>query len=799
MARAVERVRIVGVDCPSCVYVIEKRIASVRGVVSFKADHVSGEAVIEYDSDLCSLSDIAKAIRDAGYDIEKDYLELYTSVEGEEAYYIESRIKRAPGVIDCRISTVSGLIRVLFNPYTTSREEIEEHLKRLGVEFTKKASERVRFEVTDTTQRLAKLTAFTLALLAILYQNIGVVATGVHTLLWSYRDLVLSSIATTVIVLNIDTISKGLKSLARLSPTMESLIALSSMSSYLFSIAIALGFLGSSETFFEASAGVLGFVGLGKYIEARLRGRASEAIERLGGFIKGRVRVIRGSSVEEVDVENTSPGDIVEFKSGERILVDGVTIDGWGYVDESTFTGETMPRFKSAEKRDPVFAGTVLVSGYIRVRVTRASKDTVLSHIVETVKESLFTKPRAQLIADKIVGYMTWVVIALSIATFIYWATRDSIENATLFMASVLATACPCPLGIAIPMVYAIAAYRIVSLGVVIRRGDVFERALKVDVAIFDKTGTLTVGRPAVERVVVLNGSEGDVMNKVCSAESRSEHPLASAMLKFCRDRGYTFTDPSRYDHIPGLGIVAEVSGEEVVIGSENLVIEMGIAVPEDVKSLVVEYRRQGYTVVFVGLNKVLSGVILVRDSVREDAVRVVEFLKRRKVRTAIASGDSMDTVKAIARELKVDDAYSELTPDDKTRLVEELQRGGFKVMFVGDGVNDAGAIGKAFLGVAIGSGADIAKIAGDVVIMSEKLRDIETLITFSERVKRKSIENLAWAFIYNLTLVPIAMGVLHHTGIVLRPEMAAIAMIASDISVVLNSLSLLKHKLVHS
>uniref|UniRef100_A0A7J3Z7K7 Cation-translocating P-type ATPase n=1 Tax=Ignisphaera aggregans TaxID=334771 RepID=A0A7J3Z7K7_9CREN len=799
MARVVERVRIVGVDCPSCVYGIEKRVASVRGVASFKADHVSGEAVIEYDSDLCSLSDIAKAIRDAGYDIEKDYLELYTSVEGEEAYYIESRIKRAPGVIDCRISTVSGIIRVLFNPYTTSREEIEEHLKRLGVEFTKKASERVRFGVTDTTQRLAKLTAFTLALLAILYHNIGVVAISAHTPLWSYRDLVLFSIATTVVVLNIDTISKGLKSLARLSPTMESLIALSSMSSYLFSIAIALGFLGSSETFFEASAGVLGFVGLGKYIEARLRGRASEAIERLGGFIKGRVRVIRGSSVEEVDVENTSPGDIVEFKSGERILVDGVTVEGWGYVDESTFTGETTPRFKSAEKRDPVFAGTVLVSGYIRVRVTRASRDTVLSHIVETVKESLFTKPRAQLIADKIVGYMTWVVIALSIVTFIYWATRSSIENATLFMASVLAVTCPCPLGIAIPMVYAIAAYRIASLGVVIRRGDVFERALKVDVAIFDKTGTLTVGRPAVERVVVLNGSEGDVMSKVCSAESRSEHPLASAVLKFCRDRGYTFADPSRYDHIPGLGIVAEVSGEEVVIGSENLVIEMGVAVPEDVKSLVVEYRRQGYTVVFVGLNKVLSGVILVRDSVREDAVRVVEFLKRRKVRTAIASGDSMDTVKAIARELKVDDAYSELTPDDKTQLVEELQRGGFKVMFVGDGVNDAGAIGKAFLGVAIGSGADIAKIAGDVVIMNEKLRDIETLITFSERVKRKSIENLAWAFIYNLTLVPIAMGVLHHTGIVLRPEMAAIAMIASDISVVLNSLSLLKHKLVHS
>jgi Cu2+-exporting ATPase/Cu+-exporting ATPase len=798
MTRVVEKLRIIGIDCPSCVYGIEKRVFSVRGVLSFKADYVSGEAVVEYDSDFCSLSDVAKAIRDAGYDIEKDYLELYTSVESEEAYSIESRVKRVPGVIDCRISPVSGLMRILYNPYTTSREELKKYLERLGVEFTEKASEKLRLEATDAKQKVIRLSAFALALLTIVYHNIGIIA-GVHPPLWSYRDFVLFSIASAVIMLNIDTVSKGLKSLTRLSPTMDSLIALSSISSYLFSIVIALRFLGGSETFFEASAGVLGFVGLGKYIEARLRGRAAEAVEKLGGFIKGRVRVVKGSSVEEVDVERVSPGDVVEFKSGERVLVDGVVIDGWGYVDESTFTGEATPRFKTSEKRDPVFAGTVLVSGYIRVRVTRASRDTVLSHIVETVKESLFTKPRTQLIADKIVGYMTWVVIVLSIATFIYWATRSSIESAVLFMASVLAVTCPCPLGIAIPMVYAIAAYKLASLGVVIRRGDVFERALKASIAIFDKTGTLTVGKPAVEKVVVFNGFEEDVIGKVCSAESRSEHPLASAVLKFCRDRGYAFAEPSRYDHIPGLGIVAEVNGEEVVVGSENLVIEMGIAIPEYVKSLVAEYRRQGYTIVFAGLNKVLSGVILVKDGIREDAVRVVEFLKKRKVKTAIASGDSTDTVKAIARELKIDEIYSELTPDDKTQLVEELQKKGSKVMFIGDGVNDAGAIGKAFLGIAIGSGSDIAKIAGDVVIMSERLRDIEMLITFSEKVRRKALENLAWAFIYNLTLIPIAMGILHHTGIVLRPEMAATAMIASDISVVLNSLTLLKHKLLYS
>jgi len=792
LGKVIERLKIVGVDCPSCIYGIEKKVLGVKGVLSFRADYISGEAVVEYDDEYTSLNQIVKAVREAGYDVVKEYLEVFTEVEGEEVYILENRFKKIPGVIDCRISPVSGVMRIVYNPYTVSREILEGYLKKFGIEFSREVVKKVGFVVPHDVQMYVRFTAFVLALIAIVYHNLGVLA-KISLPLWIYRDFLFFSISTIVILLNIDIVFKGLRSLAKLSPSMESLITLSSLSSYLFSVAIMLGFLKNSETFFEASAGVLGFVGLGKFIESRIRGRVAEEIERFGGFLKGKVKLVKGSVVEEVDVEKVSIGDIVEFKAGEKILVDGVVVDGWGYVDESAFTGESMPRLKKAESRDPVFAGTVLVSGYLKVRVTRVSRDTVLSHIVETVKESLFTKPRIQMVADRIVGYMTWAVIVLSLITFIYWFTRDSIEKAVLFMASVLAVTCPCPLGIAIPMVYAIAVYRLTKLGLLVRRGDVFEKAIAIDTAIFDKTGTLTIGKPSVDKVLVFNSSEEEIMKIVCSAESRSEHPLASAIMRYCRDKGYVYSEPSKYDHILGLGIVAEVNNSEIVVGSEKLVTEMGIAIPEDIENLVVGYRKQGYTVVFIGLNKVLSGVILLRDSVREDVVEVIDFLRKRNVKTVIASGDSRETVEVITKNLNIDEFYSELTPDDKIEFVDELQKKGFKVMFVGDGVNDAGAISRSFLGIAMGSGSDIAKIAGDVVIINDKIKSLKILAMFSEKVRRKSIENLAWAFIYNLTLVPIAMGALYSIGITLRPELAALAMIASDISVVLNSLTLMK------
>jgi Cu+-exporting ATPase len=796
LSKVVERLKIIGVDCPSCIYGIERKVVGIKGVLSFRADYISGEAIVEYDYAYASLNEIVKAIREAGYDVVKEYLEVFIDVEGEEIHSLESRFKKIPGVIDCRISPVSSIMRIVYNPYTVSREKLENYLKKFGIEPSREVVKRIGFEVSHNVQKYTRFTAFVLALIAIAYHNLGIL-TKISLPLWIYRDFLFFSISTIVVLLNIDIVLKGLRSLARFSPSMESLIALSSLSSYLFSTAIMLGFLKSSETFFEASAGVLGFVGLGKFIESRIRGRVAEEIERLGGFLKGKVRVVRDSAVEEVDIENVSVGDIVEFKAGEKILVDGVVVDGWGYVDESAFTGESMPKLKKAESRDPVFAGTILVNGYIKVRATRVSRDTVLSHIVETVKESLFTKPRTQVIADKIVGYMTWIIIILSLATFIYWFTRDSVENAVLFMASVLAVTCPCPLGIAIPMVYAIAVYKLTKFGLLVRRGDVFERALAIDIAMFDKTGTLTIGKPAVDRVIVFNGSEEEVMKVVCSAESRSEHPLASAILKYCRDNGYVYNEPSKYDHIPGLGIIAEASNSEVVIGSEKLVTEMGIAIPEDIKNLVAGYRKYGYTVIFIGVNKVLSGIVLLRDNVKEDAIDVIDFLRKMGIKTVIASGDSRETVEVVAKNLKINEFYSELTPGDKIELVEELQRKGFKVLFVGDGINDAGAISKAFLGMAMGSGSDIAKIAGDVVIMNEKLKSVKIMMLFSDKVRRKSIENLIWAFIYNLILVPIAMGALHSIGITLRPEIAAVAMILSDVSVILNSLTLARSKIM--
>ncbi|MEM1721394.1 MAG: heavy metal translocating P-type ATPase [Ignisphaera sp.] len=793
MAKAIERFRIIGIDCPSCIYAIERKIYGLNGVQSFKIDSVSGEAVVEYDESIVT-HEIVKAIRDAGYDVEKQQLLLVLDIESEEALSIEERLKQLRGVIDCRVSGITGTARILYNPYTVSVDQIKDFIKNLGIEFRDAVTAR-EYGMEESRDIVLRMLSFILGLASVVYHSLGVL--GLEPPLWSYREYILLVAASAIMLLNKDTILKGFKSLLRFTPTMESLISLSATSTYIFSVAVMSRALGQGETFFEASAGILGFVSFGKYLEARLRERALKSIEGLAESLKCRTKVIRDGRIEEVDVENIFVGDIVEVRAGEMVCIDGVVIDGWGYVDESTFTGESLPRFKSAEKRDSVLAGSKLVSGYMKIRATRVGKETMISSIIETVREAQFTKPRVQIIADRIVGLLTWLIIFLSIATALYWSLIvGDFSRAVTFSASVLAVACPCPLGIAIPMVVAIAAYKATRIGILIRRGDFFERLLMVSTVVVDKTGTLTYGKPRVEGVKVWNSvSEESVMSLVCSAESRSEHPLASAILNYCSEKGYGYRAPESYDHIPGMGIVARVDGVRIIIGSEKLMESMGIELTDSIKSYADWGRGEGYTTVFVAMEGSIAAVILIRDTIREDAEDIIAFLKRKRgTRIIMATGDNITTARAVAKQLNIDEVYAELTPEDKMELIERLQKDGEKVAFIGDGINDAVAISRAFLGIAMGRGTDIAKEAGDIIIVSDNLSTIRKLYSLSEKVKKKAVENLIWAFVYNIMLVPIAMGMLYNSfGVLLRPEYAALAMILSDISVIINSTTLLK------
>uniref|UniRef100_A0A7J3ZJS7 Metal-transporting ATPase n=1 Tax=Fervidicoccus fontis TaxID=683846 RepID=A0A7J3ZJS7_9CREN len=787
-----EGIRILGVDCATCAYAIGRNLSKLSGVRGFDLDVSSGEAIVEYDDSKNTLRDIYIAVRDAGYDVEKRAISIHLNVSPEEHAVLEEKLLRIRGVLDVGINPVANTAKIIFNERTTTSTDILRELARLGVRYSEiRGVEIKRKDVYTPHKRVA---AFILGLTAITLDMSGVS----HGVGGVELDALLPALSISVILLSHSTIVRGLKALASLRPTMESLIALSSTATFsagtLFSI-LRFQHAIRTESLFAASAGVLGFVGLGLYLEERLRYRALAYLDELERSLRGSVRVIKNGSVVDVSINEVAVGEVIEVKAGDRALVDGVVVEGWGYVDESTFTGEPTPVLKKAESRDVVLAGSVLVSGYLKVRATRVGEDTVLSHILESARSAVFYKPGFQRVADRVVGFLTWIVLAVALSTFTVWwlITRDPILS-VIFMASTLAVACPCPLGIATPLAVSMGVIVASRSGALIRRGDIFERLLKSNMVIFDKTGTLTVGRPRVANFISYGDfSHVDVLGYVCSVESYSEHPLAHAILEYCRERGVDVVHPDYYEHFPGLGVAGRVKGVDVVIGSIKLLESMNVEMPIEVLSTVSDIGKSGGTPVLVSIDGRVAGVIEVRDMLRSESPEVVEHFKRLGLKVGLASGDMEASVGFVKEKLGLDFAYASLKPTDKARVIREMQSNGMLPTYVGDGLNDAVAINAAFVGVAMSRGPDLVRESGDVVLLSNNLKTLKSLHSISKKVVRVAKENLFWAFIYNTALIPIAAGVLYPlTGLMLRPDMAALAMVLSDVSVVLNSFRLL-------
>uniref|UniRef100_A0A7J3Z842 Heavy metal translocating P-type ATPase n=1 Tax=Ignisphaera aggregans TaxID=334771 RepID=A0A7J3Z842_9CREN len=794
--RVKEEIKVIGVDCPTCIYNIRRSIERKNLNIELEVDVSTGSAFIIYDSEKTSLAEIAEAIRHAGYDVEKSVVRIYTTAREADACSREEKLERLPGIIDARVSPLDGLAVIEYNPYTLTHGRILEYISRLGYRVIEEERVAAKREIVGLGVR--RVLAFILATTVLVVHHAGFLEGLLGHHVTNSLIAVLSSI---VLALNYDVVYTGLKPLTRLSPTMNSLIALSSTTTFVYSLAVLTHSLlnsgGSTDVlFFESSAGVLGFVSLGKYIEERIERRALSRFEELARRLEGRVRALRGNELVELDIEDVKPGDLVEARSGEKILVDGVVVEGKGYVDKSVFTGELEPRLKKASSRDPVLAGSILVNGYLVIRVTRVGEDTLLSRMLGIARTAQFTKPKFQRIADKIVGYLTWIVILLAIATFTYWYLFKGapLDQAVLFTAAVLAVTCPCPLGIAIPLVVALSIIKSMDAGLLVRRGDLFEKVHYANMVVFDKTGTLTHGKFTVVEVVPLNYSFRDLLEYTCIAEKRSEHLLAKAIVDYCSAHGINPPDPDDFTPLPGLGVLAEYKGHAIVVGSYTLMREMNINVEG------IEIQRLEATssitskVVYIAVDGVLRGVIVLGDKIREEASDVVKALRERGYEVGILTGDVESAAKNVAEKLGIGKVWSELRPEDKARTVEDLQKQGYRIIYVGDGVNDAIAMAKSFACIAMGGGSDILRETGDAIIVNDRLSSLIHILEFSKIARRKFIENLGWAFIYNAVLVPIAMGLLYEPfNIVLRPEHAAIAMILSDISVIANSTLILK------
>jgi Cu+-exporting ATPase len=534
--------------------------------------------------------------------------------------------------------------------------------------------------------------------------------------------------------------------------------------------------------YFETSTLIIGFILLGRLLESKMRRRASDAIRKLMGLQPRVATVIRGDSLIEVPVEEVRVGDLLLVKPGERIPVDGVVEEGYSYVDEKMVTGESVP----VEKRvgDEVIGATINKSGVLKIRATRVGADTTIAQIIRFVEEAAAAKAPIERLADKVSRYFVPAVILVSILSFTVWLTLASnFIKAFTSLIAVLIIACPCALGLATPAAIVVGTAKGAEKGILIKGGEYLERAGRVDTVVFDKTGTLTKGVPAVTNIVAEDDPK-EVLRLAAVAEKNSEHPIAEAVIKEAEELGLKIDEPSSFEALPGLGVKARLDGTEILVGNSRLLAEQGVSV-ERFREAAERLSYEGKTVIYVASSGKLIGLIAVADTLKEGAKDAVKGLKDLGLKVLILTGDHRTTAEAVARELGVDEVLAEVLPADKASVIKNLQQEGRVVAMVGDGVNDAPALAQSDLGIAIGSGTDIAVEAAGIVLIKDDPRDATEAIKLSRRTLRKIKQNLFWAFVYNTAFIPVAaLGLL-------SPIFAAIAMSLSSVSVVANSLTL--------
>ena len=572
---------------------------------------------------------------------------------------------------------------------------------------------------------------------------------------------------------------------------MDSLIALGTTAAYLYSLLVVFGLV-AGEVYFEIGSILIAFVLLGKWLEARAKGKTGEAIKKLMGLAPKTALVKRDGREQEIPLEQVVVGDIIRVKPGTKIPVDGLVEEGTSSVDESMVTGESIPVEKN--RGDVVIGGTINQHGSFLFMATKVGKDTLLASIIKLVEEAQASKAPIQRFADRVSAYFVPVVIALALITFISWyfiALQPFVASLLAFIA-VLVIACPCALGLATPTAIITGTGLGASKGILIKGGEALEAARKISTVVFDKTGTLTNGKPEVTDVhTVSETTESEVLKLAASIESKSEHPLAAAIIKKAEQQNINLYEVDNFTAVPGHGVKGFIENMSVILGNRKLLEQEGIAT-EIIAGDVEKEEEAGKTVMIIGSNKKIIGWIAVADTAKPSAVPAVNQLKKNGVEVVMITGDNRRTGKAVARELSIKRVLAEVLPQDKANEVKKLQAEGKKVAFVGDGINDAPALASADLGIAIGSGTDVALETGQIVLVKNDLMDVVRAINLSRATFRKIVQNLFWAMVYNIAGIPIAAGVFYPIfGWQLRPEIAGAAMALSSVSVVTNSLLL--------
>ncbi|MBO2532961.1 MAG: copper-translocating P-type ATPase [Thermoactinomycetaceae bacterium] len=781
-----------GMTCAACASRIEKGLRRMAGVVDAQVNLARERASVVYDDDRLSPVEVADKIRDLGYDVvtEKAELDIRGMTCAACARRIEKGLARLEGVIraDVNLATERGTVE--YYPAALDVAEIVKKVKDLGYDASpRKDRANLREAEIRVQKRRFLIAAFLSAPLLWSMLHMG----GPLSVL--VPDLLMNGYVQWLLATPVQFYAGwpfyrgAYKNLKNGSANMDVLVALGTSAAYFYSLYLLL--TGGDAFYFETSAIIITLILLGKLLEAVAKGRTSEAIQKLMGLRAKTAVVIRDGREREIPVEEVEKGDLIRVRPGEKIPVDGVVVEGRSAVDESMLTGESIPVDK--QPGDEVIGATINKHGTLTFRATKVGKETALAQIIRVVEEAQGAKAPIQRLADRISGVFVPVVVLIAIGTFLLWYLAldpGNIERAILNLTAVLVIACPCALGLATPTSIMVGTGKGAEVGILFKGGQHVENAHRIDTVVLDKTGTITKGEPEMTDVRPLgNRTEEELLRLAASAEKPSEHPLAQAIVRGARERGIEPTAAENFQAVPGKGIEAVVDGRRVLIGTRKWLEENGVDTTA-AETAMETLEEQGKTVMLVAADGKPAGWIAVADTVKPTSADAIRELKRMGLQVWMLTGDNERTARAIARQAGIEHIRAEVMPGDKAEEVKRLQAEGRKVAMVGDGINDAPALAVADIGMAIGTGTDVAIETADVTLMRGDLRAIPAAIRLSRLTMRNIKQNLFWAFFYNAVGIPVAAA-----GY-LAPWLAAAAMAFSSVSVVSNSLRLKRVKI---